>query len=75
MWEAIHKADLEELEAYVPRVYNTTMQYILMQPILDLCEGVVQWMGTRVSKMWWKQEEFDLVRVCVEAAAALEGGA
>ena len=40
----------EEVEAYVLKRQNTAAQYIVTQPIIDLCEEAVQWPGTRVSK-------------------------
>ena len=46
----------EEVEAYVLKRQNTAAQYIVTQPIIDLCEEAVQWPGTRVSKRWWEQE-------------------
>ena len=33
----------------------------------------MQWPGTRVSKRWWEKEGLELVGVCEEVAAALEG--
>ena len=35
-------------------------QYILTQPILDLCERTNQRLGARVSRRWWEQEVIDL---------------
>ena len=55
-------------EAEYGRVVHVT------QPILDLCEEALHWLGTRVSKRWWEQEVLDLVGVWEEAAAALKGG-
>ena len=36
--ETIREAVLEKIEAYILRRQNTNAQYIVMQPILDLCE-------------------------------------
>ena len=69
---------MTEVEAYVLRRQNTATQYITTQPIINLCEEALRWLGTRVSKRRWEQEGLDLVGVCVEVvlalAAALEGG-
>ena len=46
---------LEEVKVYTLRRQNTFVQYIDMQPIMDLCEEAVQTTGTQVSKRWWKQ--------------------
>ena len=73
----MQEVGFEEVKACVLSSQNTAAQYIVMKPILDLCEEAVQWTGTRVSKRWWKQEGLDLVGAWVKselaAAAALEG--
>ena len=62
---------MAEVEASVPRRQNTATQYIMTQPIINLCDEALQWLGTRVSKRRWEQEGLDLVGVCVEVALAL----
>ena len=51
---------LEELEAYVLIRQNMVAQYIVVQPILDLCEEAVWRTGKWVVKSWWEQEGLDL---------------
>ena len=42
---------------------NRVAQYIVTQPILDLCEKTVRMLGTWVEKRWWEQEGLDLAGV------------
>ena len=44
-------------------------QYIIAQPIMDLCEETLQIPGTGVAKMWWEQEVLDLSVVRAVASA------
>ena len=48
-------------------------QYILMRPILDLCEETVRRLGTWVSKKCWEQEGLDLEGAQAAAKASDEG--
>ena len=50
------EAGFEEVDVYVTRSQNTVTQYIMVQPILDLCEETVQRTGTWVAKMWWEKD-------------------
>ena len=68
---AIQEAGFEEVEACVLRSQNTAAQYILMRPILDLCEETVHIQGMWVVKSCREQEVLDLVGV-FEAKEALE---
>ena len=36
------------------------MQYIVMRPVLDLCERSTWRPGARVSQRWWEQASIDL---------------
>ena len=65
----------EEVEACVLRRHNTAAQYIVMRPILDLCEETVQITGMWVVKRWWEKEVLDLVGSWeVTVALEEEGG-
>ena len=57
MQEAVFK----EVEACVLWRQNTAEQYIVMLPILDLCEETLQIPGMWVVKRWWDKEVLDLV--------------
>ena len=48
----MQEAGFEEVEAYLLRRKNTAAQYIVKQPILDLCEEMVRMPGTWVAKRW-----------------------
>ena len=49
---SMQEAGFEEVEAYLLRRKNTAAQYIVKQPILDLCEEMVRMPGTWVAKRW-----------------------
>ena len=51
----MQESGFEELEACVLRMKNTAAHYILMRPILDLCEETVQILGMWVVKRWWEK--------------------
>ena len=42
----MEEAGFEEMGAYILKRQNTTAQYIVTQPILDLCKKTVQMPGT-----------------------------
>ena len=48
-------------------------QYIAMQSLLYLCEGLVRALGARLGIRWWEQEEIDLAGAREAAAAAAKG--
>ena len=50
---AMQESRFEEVDSYVLRRHNTAAQYIAMQPIMDLCEEMVQIPGICVAKRWW----------------------
>ena len=50
---AMQEEWLEDMGVYVIKRHNTVVQYILMRPILDLCEYTVQIPGAWVAKRWW----------------------
>ena len=58
--EAMAEAGFEEIGKYVTRSQNTVAQYILMRPIMDLCERSYRRPGAWVSWRWWDQEGLDL---------------
>ena len=46
----MHKAVFKEMGEYVLIMQNTVAQYIVTQPIMDLCEDTVHIPGTWVKK-------------------------
>ena len=69
----MQEAGFEEVEACVLRRQNTAAQYIVMRPILDLCEETVQILGMWVVKRWWEKEVLDLVGAWEVTAVSEEG--
>ena len=53
--EAMHEAGFEGIRMDITRRQNMVAQYIVMRPILDLCERSTQKMGARVSRQWWEK--------------------
>ena len=51
--EAMVEADFEGIRTYITRRQNTVAQYIVKQPILELCEHSARRKGLRVSRRWW----------------------
>ena len=47
------EAGFEGIGKYITRRQNTVAQYIVTQPIMDLCERSARRMGERVSRWWW----------------------
>ena len=58
--EALGEAGFEDIRKSVTRRQNTVAQYIVTQPILDLCERATRRPGARVSLQWWEQDGIDL---------------
>ena len=54
---------------YVLKRQNKFTQYIVMQPILDLCNNMVQSLGAWVARIWWYQELLDLAGTMAATAA------
>ena len=48
-------------------------QYIVMQPILDLCKQFVWRLGAWVSRRWWDHEDLDLEGAKERAMAESDG--
>ena len=48
------EAGVEGIRKYIMRRQNTVAQYILTQPILDLCEHSARRPGAMVSWWWWE---------------------
>ena len=61
----------------INRRQNAVTHYIAMQPLLDLCEGVTQREGARVTLRWWDQTGIDWEKLKVrkeETELASESG-
>ena len=69
----MREAELEEVEEYVLGRQDMVAHYIAEKPIMNLCEEVVQRLGTWVPKSWWKQEGLDPEGERAEAEAEDEG--
>ena len=53
------EAGLTNVHTSINRSQNMVAQYIATRPLLDLCEGVRQREGGRVTLRWWDQSEID----------------
>ena len=51
--EALREAGLEGIRKSITRRQNMVAQYIVTQPILDLCERFTRRLGARVSRRCW----------------------
>ena len=69
---AMQEAGFEEVEAGVLRRQNTAAEYIVMQPVLDLCKEMVRITGMWVVKRWWEKEVLHLVGAWEVTAASEE---
>ena len=56
---ATKEAGLTDVRTSINRRQNTVAQYIATRPLLDLCEGVKQREGARVTLRWWDQLSID----------------
>ena len=56
---AIKEAGFKEIRTSITNRQNTVAQYIVMRPLLDLCEGFKQRGGARVTRRWWDQKGID----------------
>ena len=54
------EAGFKGISKSATRRQNTVVQYIAMQPILDLCERSTRRRGARVSCQWWEQAGIEL---------------
>ena len=52
---AMAEAVFGDSRTYVTRRQNTVAQYILTQPIMDLCDWSTQRPGVWVYRRWWEQ--------------------
>ena len=55
----MEEAGLTDVRTLIQRRQNTVAQYIATYPLLDLCEGVKQIEGARVTLRWWNQLGID----------------
>ena len=74
------EAGLTDIHTSIQRRQNTVAQYIAMRPFLDLCEGVRQREGARVTLRWWEQSVIDWEKAKAkemetEATSGSESGA
>ena len=53
------EAGLTDVRTSINRRQNTVTQYIDTRPLLDLCKGVTQREGVRVTLRWWDQTGID----------------
>ena len=60
---AMKEAGLANVRTSINRRQNTVAQYIATQPLLDLCKGVTQREGARVTLRWWYQTSIDWEKV------------
>ena len=67
------EAGFKGIITYVTRSQNTVAQYIVQQPILDLCEKSSQRPGVWVSRWWWEKDGLDLELAKKRAAAESDG--
>ena len=67
------EAGFEEIGVYVTRRKNTVAQYIVTQPIMDLCNQSVRRPGVWMYRRWWEQEGLDLEGEKERAAAESDG--
>ena len=49
----IQESGFEEMAEYEMKRKNMVAKYIVTQPIMDLCEEIVQMSGTCVKRRWW----------------------
>ena len=56
------EAGLTDIRTSIERRQNTVAQYIATRPLLDLCEGVIQREGARVTLRWCEQSGIDWVK-------------
>ena len=55
MGTTMDEAGFEDIREYILKRQNLVAQYIVAQPILDLCEEMVRRSGVRVARRWWEQ--------------------
>ena len=53
------EAGLTDVHTSINRRQNTVAQYIATRPLLDLCKGVKQIEGARVTLRWWYHSDID----------------
>ena len=56
---AMKEAGLTDVRTSIYRGQKTVAQYIATRPLLELCEGVKQREGARVTLRWWDQTGID----------------
>ena len=62
---------MEKMNFDIYRRQNTVVQYIVTQPILELCLEAVKRPGLRVTKSWWYQEV--IISIIQQRAGEEEG--
>ena len=67
---AREEAGLQKMEEYIRRHQNTVEQYIAMQSLLDLCEGLEREPGEWAGIWWYKQAVINLTGSREAAAVA-----
>ena len=70
MEEAMGEAGFKGIRKFAMRRQNMVAKYIVIRPVLDLCEWYNQRLGVRVPWWWWEQASFNLERAKKRAAEA-----
>ena len=53
------EAGFKDIRTLINNRQNTVAQYIATRTLLELCKGINQIGGARVSRMWWDQKGVD----------------
>ena len=60
METAMEEIGFEDMGEYFLKRQNMVAQYIVIWPVLDLCEDTVRRSGAWVARRWWYQERMEL---------------
>ena len=55
METAMEEIGFEDMGEYFLKRQNMVAQYIVIRPVLDLCEDTVRRSGAWVARRWWYQ--------------------
>ena len=58
--EGMMENGLEDVETCITQIQFTAAQYIVMRPILQLCQEAEQRPGAKVLNQWWEREGINL---------------
>ena len=65
----MEEAGFELIGFYIQKRQNVVAQFIVTQPILDLCERLVWRLGSWFYQRWWGQSGINLAGAMEQAAA------